>query len=414
MVYLATARPSAHLSWWIIGVVWLLMVSADFLPAWLPRGGYSTPASALDFAAILLFGPQVTAILVVTSSLVSQLFLLKRPPIKAAYNASLFTLMAAASGHMYLVLGGTPGSLSFPAALPAVTAAAVTYFLVNAMGVSLVLGISQRVSVLRILQGNYLSGALQHLSNLAVGATAALIYLAIGLWGLLIFLLPLVTAGMGFRRYFEMKRDLLEFVRALAQVLEEVDPYTREHSIRVAEYSKQVARDLRVPEREIEDIEYGALLHDLGKIGRQYQDILQKPGALDFEERLAIRAHPDRGADIVARVGALSRAADFVRCHHERMDGKGYPRGVQAGTLPLGSRIITVCDSFDAMTSDRSYRSALSVEEAMEELRRCAGEQFDTQVVVALGELLDSGRMTLLYPPAELQEEIYPARQARG
>lgn len=411
VVYLAAARPETDIGWGTLVLIWLLMTLAELITAWLPRGGYSSPASALDFAAILLFGPQLAVWLVVSSALTSQMFLLRRPAVRVGYNASLFTIMVAASGHAYLALGGTPGQLTLPGDLVPVAGAAIVYFLTNAFGISLVISITQRVPVLRILYGNYLSATIQHLSNLAIGATAVLVYLAIGAWGLLLFLLPLLTASLGFRGYFEMKRDLLAFVRALVQVLEEVDPYTREHSIRVSEYSKAVARHLRVRERVVEDIEYGALLHDLGKIGHQYQQILQKPGGLNYEERLAIRAHPDRGADIVQRVRALSRAADFVRCHHERMDGKGYPRGVEAGRLPIGARIITVCDAFDAMTSDRSYRSAMSTQEAMQELYRCCDEQFDREVVVAFDHLLESGSIQLLYEPLVEDERDFPKLQ---
>lgn len=414
VLYLGTALPQVHGGWLTLGLLWVMMLGADFLPAWLPRGGYSTPASAMDFAAILLFGPQVAALVVVSSSLVSQLFLLRRPPIRAAYNASLFTLMVAASGHIFLLLGGVPGRLSLPGDLLAVTAAALVYFAVNAVGVSLVIGLFERISILRVLRVNYIAAAFAHLSNLAVGATAVLVYLSIGLWGLLVFFLPLVAAGFGYRRYFEMKTDLLAFVRALVQVLDEVDPYTRDHSLRVAEYSKAVARQMRVPERELEAIEYGALLHDLGKVGRQYQDILQKPARLDSREQLTMRAHPERGAEIVSRVRALSRAAEFVRGHHERMDGRGYPHGIEAAKLPLGSRILTVCDAFDAMTSDRSYRPAMPAERAIAELHRCAGDQFDEEVVAALDHLLASGRLTLLYEPLpEEREETVELRQVQ-
>jgi putative nucleotidyltransferase with HDIG domain len=408
VLYMGTALPQVHGSWLTLGFLWLLMLGADFLPAWLPRGGYSTPASALDFAAILLFGPQVAALVVVSSSLISQLFLLRRPPLRAAYNASLFTLMVAASGHVFLLLGGTPGQVSLPGDLVAVAAAALVYFAVNAVGVSLVIGLFERISIVRVLRVNYIAAAFAHLSNLAIGATAVLVYLSVGLWGLLVFFLPLLAAGFGYRRYFEMKTDLLEFVRALVQVVDEVDPYTRDHSLRVAEYCKAVARQMRVPEREVEAIEYGALLHDLGKIGHQYHDILQKPARLDAREQLTMRAHPKRGADIVSRVRALSRAAQYVRGHHERMDGRGYPDGIEAGTLPLGSRILTVCDAFDAMTSDRSYRPAMPADRAIAELHRCAGDQFDEAVVEALDHLFAAGRLTLLYEPLvdEVEETV--------
>src|SRR5205823_5821669 len=174
---------------------------------------------------------------------------------------------------------------------------------------------------------NYLVSSLNHLSYLALGAVGAYAYFHLGPWALAVFMLPVLLASLSFRRFFEMKRDLLEFVRALTEVLEGVDPYTRRHSVRVAEYAKILARELGVSELRIQDIEYGALLHDLGKVGRQYQYILQKPGRLSPEEQATMRAHPGEGAAIVAKVRALARAAEYVRAHHERLDGLGYPFG---------------------------------------------------------------------------------------
>src|SRR5678815_1438072 len=169
--------------------------------------------------------------------------------------------------------------------------------------------------------------------------------------------------------YMEIKGDLKEFVRALTEVLEEVDPYTRHHSMRVAEYSVRLARGMRFSEHRVEEVEYAALVHDLGKIGPQHQHILQKPGSLSHEEQRTLRAHPAAGAEIVTKVRALRRAAEIVRSHHERPDGQGYPFGLRSDDVPLGARILNVTDAFDAMTSDRPYRRALSVEAALQELK---------------------------------------------
>src|SRR5262249_25091692 len=155
-------------------------------------------------------------------------------------------------------------------------------------------------------------------------------------------------ASLSFRLYFDMKQDLLEFVRALAEVLEEVDPYTRQHSVRVAEYAVRLARAMGMGERAVLDLECGALLHDLGKVGRQYQHILTKQGSLSLEEQATMRAHPAEGAAIVAKVRALRRAAEIVHDHHERPDGLGYPRGLRGADIPLGSRIVMIADAFDA------------------------------------------------------------------
>jgi phosphoribosylformylglycinamidine cyclo-ligase len=142
--------------------------------------------------------------------------------------------------------------------------------------------------------------------------------------------------------------------------------------VRVAEYSKILARALGLSERAVQDLEYGALLHDLGKVGRQYQYILQKPGRLSLEEQATMRAHPHEGAEIVAKVRALRGAAEIVRNHHERPDGLGYPAGLRGDDIPIGSRIVMVADAYDAMTSDRPYRRAMEPARAVAELARGA------------------------------------------
>jgi polar amino acid transport system substrate-binding protein len=170
---------------------------------------------------------------------------------------------------------------------------------------------------------------------------------------------------------------------------------------------------MRLAEREVEEIEYAALVHDLGKIGPQHQHILQKPGSLTHEEQRTLRAHPAAGAEIVAKVRALRRASEIVRSHHERPDGHGYPFGLRAADVPLGARILNVSDAFDAMTSDRPYRRALSVSAALGELRRGSGTQFDADVVRCLIDLHSRGSFPLLPSPSSedlLQLRIRPLR----
>jgi putative nucleotidyltransferase with HDIG domain len=196
-------------------------------------------------------------------------------------------------------------------------------------------------------------------------------------------------------------------------VLEEVDPYTRHHSARVAEYAVRLARGLQLPERRVEEVEYAAFVHDIGKIGPQHQHILQKPGSLTHEEQRTLRTHPAAGAEIVQKVRALRRVSEIVLSHHERPDGLGYPFGLRASDVPVGARILNVADAFDAMTSDRPYRRALSVPEALAELKRGAGTQFDTEVVACLCRLHDAGNFALLPSPSSedlLQLRIRPMR----
>jgi putative nucleotidyltransferase with HDIG domain len=251
-----------------------------------------------------------------------------------------------------------------------------------------------------VWQTNFMRGILHHLSFVTLGTLVAVVYLRVGAWGLVLFVLPYLMARHSLGLYMEIKADLKDFVRALTEVLEEVDPYTRHHSVRVAQYAVRIARGMRLPEHRVEEVEYAALVHDLGKIGPQHQYILQKPGTLSHEEQRTLRAHPAAGAEIVAKVRALRRAADIVRSHHERPDGLGYPYGLRSEDVPVGARILNVSDAFDAMTSDRPYRRALSVEAALGELRRGAGTQFDREVVACLTRLHASGQFPLIPSPS--------------
>jgi HD-GYP domain-containing protein (c-di-GMP phosphodiesterase class II) len=141
------------------------------------------------------------------------------------------------------------------------------------------------------------------------------------------------------------------------------------------------------PDSTIEMIESGALLHDIGKISLD-AEILSKPGPLDAEERLQVRQHPMQSAQVVSRVELFKGAVDIVRHHHERPDGQGYPDGLKADEIPMGARILNVADAFDAMTSDRPYRGKRSIPEALEELKKGSGREFDPVVVEYLMRLL--------------------------
>jgi putative nucleotidyltransferase with HDIG domain len=411
---IASAPSPAHAPWTGLVVTCVLMILADLVPVRMPGGGFVTPGASLDFAALLVFGGPWTAALNVVSTLVSQLLIRRQSPLRAVFNAALYVLMIAAAWGAFTLLGGRAGALEVPEHLPALAACAFTYFLVNGLGLSAVLALTGEASVWRVFQVNFLQSAFHHLGYLALGALSALLILRLGPWALALLMLPLLLASSAFRRYFEMKQDLLEFVRALAEVLEEVDPYTRRHSVRVAEYSKRIGRAMGMSERAVQDLEYGALLHDLGKVGRQYQHILGKAGPLSTEEQSTMRAHPALGADIVAKVRALSVASAIVRTHHERLDGLGYPSGLAGDRIPLGARIVSVADAFDAMTSDRPYRRAMPADRAVAELKKHAGPQFDLRVVEALERLIAAGRFPILHRSERADEtiDLPPARRA--
>lgn len=171
-------------------------------------------------------------------------------------------------------------------------------------------------------------------------------------------------------------------IEALRLAVDAKDSYTRNHSDRVSYYSVMIGKQLGLSDEELEVLKQGALFHDIGKIGIP-DSILQKPGKLTDEEYDDIKNHPSIGAKILAPAKIFSDLIPMVLNHHERFDGKGYPIGLAGEDIPLMARIVCVADSFDAMTSDRSYRPRFTVIAALEEIEKCKGAQFDPFVVDA-------------------------------
>ncbi|HKN92784.1 MAG TPA: HD-GYP domain-containing protein, partial [Thermoleophilaceae bacterium] len=186
------------------------------------------------------------------------------------------------------------------------------------------------------------------------------------------------------------KRAYLSTITSLARTIEAKDPYTGGHTERVAEYALMLARQLGFGEEELQAVEVGAVIHDIGKIGIPDR-ILLKPGRLDTDEFEEMRRHPEISSYILDELELPPIVRDMARNHHERFDGKGYPDGLRGEEIPLAARILTVADAFDAMTSDRPYRRALSQEVAAAEIRRNAWTQFCPQVVAALEVCMSRG-----------------------
>jgi HD-GYP domain-containing protein (c-di-GMP phosphodiesterase class II) len=202
---------------------------------------------------------------------------------------------------------------------------------------------------------------------------------------------PLAHALENARLYAAQQRLYVETVTALAEAVEKRDPYTGGHLHRVVAYSLLLGRELGLDSESLESLALGATLHDIGKIGVSDQ-VLLKPGKLTDEEAAAMRRHPEDGAEIVSRIESLAGILPIVRSHHERIDGKGYPDGSAGDAIPLAARIVAVADTYDAMTSSRPYRTALSHDTAAQEIVRHAGVQHCATVVAAFERLYSAGR----------------------
>ncbi|MCX7746302.1 MAG: DUF3369 domain-containing protein [Clostridia bacterium] len=190
------------------------------------------------------------------------------------------------------------------------------------------------------------------------------------------------------KTYDELKTRYMDTIEALRLAVDAKDVYTRGHSERVAYYAVKIGKEFGLPTQELEMLKIGGIFHDIGKIGTA-DDILLKTEKLDNKEYEEIKKHPIKGAHILSAVSMFTEVVPIVKCHHERVDGKGYPEGLKENQIPFLAKIISVADAFDAMTSDRLYRSKLDLDEAIRQLINGAGTQFDANVVNVFVKLLE-------------------------
>ena len=219
-------------------------------------------------------------------------------------------------------------------------------------------------------------------------------------WAALLFALPLYSTRLSSQKFVEMREMFTQTIGALAEAVDKRDPYTSKHSHRVKAIAVDIGRVMRVTDAELEALEWGGLLHDVGKIGVR-DDVLLKQDKLTREERMQMNAHPVLGAEIIAPVKKLAPELPIIRHHHEWFNGSGYPDRLIGDEIPRLARILHVADAFEAMTAKRPYRMVpLTTEQALGELRKFAGIQFDPVVVDAFVQtdwvngVPDAGRLT--------------------
>lgn len=362
-----------------------LSVCAAILPVPLPRGGSVSVSFAINFATILVCGPAATWVGAIDG--IANAVRRRSSFVKVIFNFAQMAITVGFSGLAYKYAGGNVGAPHLPEdAFPALISALV-YFLVNFPLVMGVIAISQALPFRVIWSGNTGPILRNYLALAPLGFLMGAAYPSIGMLGTVLFFIPLLLARYSFQEYMKMRELYVGTVHGLAAALEAKDKYTRGHSDRVAQYAVAVARQLRMPESEVEKVEFTGLLHDIGKIGVP-DDLLSKSGELRTDEFAKIREHPVTGARILSEINFLREVAATIRCHHERLDGRGYPSGLTDKDIPLNARILAVADAYDAMTSDRPYRRGYPPQEAVNRLFSGSGKQFDPEVVRALVEHL--------------------------
>jgi len=398
MKFLTFGLPGGHVP--VLLLVGLVLITENFAFS-LPLSGSVSLSFAAAFAAMLHSGPLAAMVVSIAASTNLAEARAGKPVVIRLFNAGQLVVSAGLSGSVFLWTGGAPLSQA-PATVsttlvPAI-ASALVFYVSNVLLVSLAVGLMTNQPYGRVL-GQL--GFLSYGSSLLVLALLGLLIahlLSIQSWAsLLLLTLPFMAARRTFRVYVELTEAYASTVRSLVTAIEAKDPYTRGHSERVAEYAQAIAEQMGLPQPDVQMLERAALLHDVGKIGISL-DTLVSPDELSEDEMRAIRRHPGLGADLIADVDFLHDIVDVVRCHHERCDGGGYPDGILGEDIPLLARILAAADSFDAMTSDRAYRPGMPFEQAIEELRRVAGEQLDERVVASFVEVLRSDELGAMAP----------------
>jgi putative nucleotidyltransferase with HDIG domain len=307
------------------------------------------------------------------------------------FNHAALMLSAVAAGVVYdtilLTTRDLTGFVASLAAFGGLLLAGAAYYILS--GALAVLAINARTGVpIRTIWARDIGAIAPNLIGLVpLGWLMAQIFTlpnGVGWWATALFVVPLFTTRLAYHRYVETRELFEQTIGALANAVDARDKYTRGHSNRVSFIAEHMCRVMKLPEPEIEKIKWAGLLHDVGKIGIR-DNILLKEGPLDREERILMNQHPTIGAEIVAPARQLAEEAPLIRAHHEWINGSGYPDGVEALDIPLGARILTIADAYEAMTSSRPYRKvALSHEVAIAELEKYSGIQFDENIVPIL------------------------------
>ncbi|MDH3216445.1 MAG: HD domain-containing protein [Candidatus Krumholzibacteria bacterium] len=392
--YLMRDFPLAHARDVLLFIA--LIIGADTAQISLPRGGASIYASSpIDLAAIMLFGAPATVLIETVATILSEVFIQRRSPIRIAFNVPLLIVTVGLAGLVFESFGPNWTSLESPRFLLPLLVCGLVYYVVNTFSISTIIALSDKRNLFRTWKQNYMWNFFHILAFLPVAAIIALVYSKNGMWTIALFVVPLFLARYTFQLYIEMKEAHINTVAALTSALDANDPYTHGHSYRVSRYALRLGRAIGLTAKDLEILEYSALLHDIGKIAIK-KDVLHKAGKLSAEERLTLSTHPTIGADIVENLKFLKEAAVLVRYHHEQPDGKGYPHGLKGDEIPMGSRILLCADAFDAMTSDRPYRKGMPVDRVLDQFQKYGGVQFDLDVASLLIRMVRANEFSII------------------
>ena len=335
------------------------------------------------FACAMVFPPSAAVAATVLVTATTELFLQERVLWRATFNISQNVLGIGIGALVYHAFATDEfQTLRVVVAFTLLTLAAFTVNILTVSGLFAIRNRERFVTVIRRIFGGGGGNLLYGLLASPVSMAGAILYRQFDVGGLLMLILPLMLIRYSYLSKVQLQQANRDLLTVLVKAIETRDPYTSGHSVRVSALARAIAEDLGLPRRMVERVEWAALLHDIGKIDTMYAPIIGKPSDLTEEERSIIRSHATKGAELLRTLSSLDEVViQGVKHHHERYDGSGYPDGLAGKAIPIAARIIMLCDSIDAMLSDRPYRRALTIEQARVELLRCAGTQFDPDIV---------------------------------
>ncbi|MGZ6270696.1 MAG: HD-GYP domain-containing protein [Candidatus Limnocylindrales bacterium] len=370
-------------------------------PIRLPRGTLVSVSGSAILAAGALGGPAAAGIVAAIGTTEARELRGEIPWYGSLYNHAVLTLPAILAATIYRVAVGSGAFEPTVQSLAGMVLGGIGYYGLNTLLTVSAVALRERLTIRAVLSGDVRVIASSMLALAPLAWLVADVYATIGWWATLLFALPLASTRGAYKSVVEIRSMFTQTIRALASAVDKKDPYTSNHSKNVQEIAVTIGRQMRCSEAEIEALEWGGLLHDIGKIGVS-DAVLLKPERLNKEERIQMNMHPVLGADIIMEVERLKPELPIIRHHHEWYNGSGYPDHLVGEGIPKLARILHVADAFEAMTAARPYRlQPLTREQALLELRRYAGIQFDPVVLDAFArtdyvrDVADPGR-----PPA--------------
>jgi len=370
------------------------------------RIGFSFTSTIL-LAAVAILGPFGAAVV----GAVAELLETNKHPVRVRlFNSGMTATYGAVGGFVYLLAGGAIGAthvigvgpILLHVGAPLMLADVVICFL-NAVMLSGIVRLTQGTPIRRFVLGMLGTSGPTYIGYGVIGFLFVVLWVpaGVGPFSSVLVLAPLFVARWAFVQYGDEQRAHERALSALVAAVETKDLYTRGHSERVALLCNLMAGSLGLNQQDTDALRFAGMLHDIGKLAIPTR-VLRKGDALSDADLTSIATHPQRGVEMVREIDFLRDSFEAIRHHHERVDGRGYPDGLDGQHIPLFARIIAVADAFDSLTTSRSHRAAYSVEEAVAELYRRTGTHFDLPMVAAL----ERGLSRHIWTPTQLEPQL--------